>query len=230
MSLIQAYDARALEARRTTAAGSCRAGMRSLVGGAAVPEALIRAFDKHGIWIVQGWGMTETSPRLHDLVSARRIAGRRRRRALPARRDGRRARAARRLAHPRRRRSEQPWDGKSVGEIQVRGPFITGSYHEVPVAARQVHRRRLAAHGRRRVGGRTRLRAHHRPHQGPDQVRRRVDQLRRSRERVDGASRGRRSGGDRDPRREVERAAARVRRAASRARQRRPRTSSMRIC
>jgi fatty-acyl-CoA synthase len=29
---------------------------------------------------------------------------------------------------------EQPWDGRSVGEIQVRGPFITGSYHEVPVA------------------------------------------------------------------------------------------------
>jgi fatty-acyl-CoA synthase len=27
---------------------------------------------------------------------------------------------------------ELPWDGKSVGEIQVRGPFITGSYHEVP--------------------------------------------------------------------------------------------------
>jgi fatty-acyl-CoA synthase len=26
---------------------------------------------------------------------------------------------------------EQPWDGKSVGEIQVRGPFITGGYHEV---------------------------------------------------------------------------------------------------
>jgi fatty-acyl-CoA synthase len=26
---------------------------------------------------------------------------------------------------------EQAWDGKSVGEIQVRGPFITGSYHEV---------------------------------------------------------------------------------------------------
>ena len=28
---------------------------------------------------------------------------------------------------------DQPWDGKSVGEMQVRGPFITGSYHEVPV-------------------------------------------------------------------------------------------------
>ena len=30
--------------------------------------------------------------------------------------------------------SDAPWDGKSVGEIQVRGPFITGSYHGVPVS------------------------------------------------------------------------------------------------
>src|SRR3569832_2662583 len=28
---------------------------------------------------------------------------------------------------------DHPWDGRSVGEIQVRGPFITGSYHEVAV-------------------------------------------------------------------------------------------------
>jgi len=34
-----------------------------MVGGAAVPEALIRAFaERHGITITQGWGMTETSP------------------------------------------------------------------------------------------------------------------------------------------------------------------------
>ena len=32
---------------------------RMLVGGAAVPEALIRAFqDRHGLYIQQGWGMT----------------------------------------------------------------------------------------------------------------------------------------------------------------------------
>jgi fatty-acyl-CoA synthase len=30
---------------------------------------------------------------------------------------------------------EQAWDGHSVGEIQVRGPFITGSYHQVPRSA-----------------------------------------------------------------------------------------------
>ena len=27
---------------------------------------------------------------------------------------------------------EAPWDGKTVGEIQVRGPWITGSYHDQP--------------------------------------------------------------------------------------------------
>ena len=30
---------------------------------------------------------------------------------------------------------DAPWDGATMGEIQVRGPFITGSYHEVPIAA-----------------------------------------------------------------------------------------------
>src|SRR5437870_5769739 len=33
-----------------------------LVGGSAVPRAMIAAFAKHGLTIVQGWGMTETSP------------------------------------------------------------------------------------------------------------------------------------------------------------------------
>src|SRR5882757_1320814 len=33
-----------------------------LVGGSAVPRALIAAFQKQGLTIVQGWGMTETSP------------------------------------------------------------------------------------------------------------------------------------------------------------------------
>ena len=33
------------------------------------------------------------------------------------------------------RDADAPWDGKTMGEVQVRGPFITGSYHEVPVTA-----------------------------------------------------------------------------------------------
>src|SRR5262249_13999446 len=38
--------------------------MRAMfVGGAAVPQALVEAFDKrHGLTLVQAWGMTETTP------------------------------------------------------------------------------------------------------------------------------------------------------------------------
>ncbi|MEO7057129.1 MAG: long-chain-fatty-acid--CoA ligase, partial [Caldimonas sp.] len=102
------------------------AGMRSMVGGAAVPEALIRAFAAHGVWIVQGWGMTETSPLA---TVSLRMEG------VP---DGERFRRAAMAGVPVplveiRIRADDghdaPWDGRSVGEIQVRGPFITGSYH-----------------------------------------------------------------------------------------------------
>jgi len=59
MTLIQAYErALADQPGRWT----LPQGMRSMVGGAAVPEALIRAYDRHGVHIGQGWGMTETSP------------------------------------------------------------------------------------------------------------------------------------------------------------------------
>jgi fatty-acyl-CoA synthase len=108
-------------------------GMRMLVGGAAVPEALIRTYAKHGAHVTQGWGMTEMSPvgsiayvKPELMASADAdtrfklyaTAG------LPApimdiRIVGENGEA-------------QPWDGKSVGEIQVRGPFITGGYHDTP--------------------------------------------------------------------------------------------------
>ena len=35
---------------------------RLLVGGSAVPKSMIEGYQKHGLIIVQGWGMTETSP------------------------------------------------------------------------------------------------------------------------------------------------------------------------
>ena len=129
MSMIQAYE-RAL----TEQPGRWKlpVGMRSLVGGAAVPEALIRAFDKHGVWLLQGWGMTETSPLA--TVSYPRAE------LKDASADERYRRAAMAgvpapLVELRIRTEEgtdAPWDGKTMGEIQVRGPFITGSYHGVP--------------------------------------------------------------------------------------------------
>jgi len=135
MTLIQTYDASLKADSPHHGRWKLPAGMRSLVGGAAVPESLIRAFDRHGIWIMHGWGMTETSPvgtlnyattALEDLGPDEKyrhaaLAG------LPAP-----------LVELRVRGDDgrdQPWDGASVGELQVRGPFITGSYHEVGAPA-----------------------------------------------------------------------------------------------
>lgn len=130
MSLIQAFDASQAKDSPNHGRWKLPQGMRSLVGGAAVPEALIRAFDRHGIWIMQGWGMTETSPvctisypraELRDASEQEKY----RRAAM--------AGVPVPLVDLRVIGDDgpQPWDGKSVGEIQVRGPFITGSYHEV---------------------------------------------------------------------------------------------------
>jgi len=130
MTMIQTYDA-AVTAKSTR--WNLPVGMRSMVGGSAVPEALIRAFAKHDIWLLQGWGMTETSPVAAVSFPKGYI--------LKADDNERFRRAAMAgvpvpLVDIRIRTDEgedAPWDGKTVGEIQVRGPYITGSYHQVPV-------------------------------------------------------------------------------------------------
>ncbi|MCG3190210.1 MAG: Long-chain-fatty-acid--CoA ligase [Burkholderiaceae bacterium] len=128
LGLIQAYE-------RALAEGSTRwtlpRGMRSLVGGAAVPESLIRAFARHGITIQQGWGMTETSP----LATA--VFPRNELRDASADEQFKRAATAGMVVPLVSLRlqtddgSFAPWDGATMGEVQVRGPFITGAYHRV---------------------------------------------------------------------------------------------------
>jgi fatty-acyl-CoA synthase len=101
------------------------------VGGSAVPRALIAAFQRHGLTIIQGWGMTETSPVAstsdlpHDLAHAdletqldlRATAG------LPLALVELRARVG---------DEEIPWDGEAMGELEVRGPWVASSYYETP--------------------------------------------------------------------------------------------------
>lgn len=101
-------------------------------GGSAVPRSLIAAFDELGVRIVQAWGMTETSP----LASVARP-----RHTDPTDTALRlRATQGRVVAGVQARivddaGVEQPWDGKSVGEIQVRGPWITERYYGQDAAA-----------------------------------------------------------------------------------------------
>jgi acyl-CoA synthetase (AMP-forming)/AMP-acid ligase II len=101
-------------------------------GGAAVPRALIQRFqERHGVRVVQAWGMTETSPlaalahppRDVEVGTAEDIDWR----ALTGRivpgvevrivaDDG----------------AALPWDGDAVGEIEIRGPWVTASYYGDP--------------------------------------------------------------------------------------------------
>jgi fatty-acyl-CoA synthase len=98
-------------------------------GGSAVPRSLIEAYQNHfGVGIVQGWGMTETSPLC---ALSWPPAGAEGEEALDWR-----ARTGRVLPGVELRicdddGNELPWDGEAVGEIEVRGAWITGSYYAV---------------------------------------------------------------------------------------------------
>jgi fatty-acyl-CoA synthase len=109
-------------------------GMRLMVGGSAVPPSLIEALDKYGLNILAAWGLTETSP----LASISRV-----RPELDDRSDVEKIKIRARAGLPLPLVDLRivgddgvaPWDGETVGEIECRGPFITGSYYERPDAA-----------------------------------------------------------------------------------------------
>ena len=100
-----------------------------MCGGSAVPRALIEGYEQQfGVPIVQGWGMTETSP-----VCA--IGHPPKDRAALSETDWR-VKTGRIIPGVELRITDDtgavvPWDGESLGEIEVRGSWITGSYYEV---------------------------------------------------------------------------------------------------
>ncbi len=111
---------------------------RIIVGGSAVPETLIHSCRELGVDVIHAWGMTETydsaiatyiksylSGETEDEVRLRKKQG------LPfpcievdlIDESGRR----------------QPWDGKSVGELIIRGAWVIDSYYERPDSRRESH-------------------------------------------------------------------------------------------
>ncbi len=98
-------------------------------GGSAVPRALIeKLHERYGVCVLQGWGMTETSPLA---AMSHPPAG-----VEPGTVDDIdwRAKTGRVIAGVELRivddmGNELPWDGEAVGEIEVRGPWITASYY-----------------------------------------------------------------------------------------------------
>ncbi|WP_435067178.1 long-chain fatty acid--CoA ligase [Haloplanus sp. C73] len=102
---------------------------RIIVGGAAPPERLIRAYDDLGVEVVHGWGMTETAPvgavshlkpDLRDADKETQVDKHTKQGLiLPGLEfrvvddDG----------------ESVPQDGESMGELLIRGPWVTTEYY-----------------------------------------------------------------------------------------------------
>jgi fatty-acyl-CoA synthase len=101
-----------------------------MAGGAAVPRSLIDAYEQRfGVRVVQGWGLTETSP----VAALAHLP-----KHVPAERAmDYRATAGRALGGVEARVADDegkvlPRDGHATGEIEVRGPWVTGAYYRDP--------------------------------------------------------------------------------------------------
>ena len=98
-----------------------------MIGGSAVPAAMIEAFqDEHGVDVIQGWGMTEMQPGRHGQLAEAAT-----RDSLPLDRHATTCRSSRarrctawRCGSSTTTATTLPHDGKSVGGLQVRGPWI----------------------------------------------------------------------------------------------------------
>jgi fatty-acyl-CoA synthase len=99
-----------------------------IVGGSAVPRSMLEGFDKHGLHILQAWGMTETSPmgticrlppELDDASEDEQYQFRARQ-GIPSP-----------FVEIRARNDEGeliPWDDEAMGELEVRGPWVAAAY------------------------------------------------------------------------------------------------------
>jgi fatty-acyl-CoA synthase len=106
-----------------------RDGIRMVVGGSAAPEGMIRAMDKFGLRVVHAWGMTETSPLGTVSHAPPEVTNEDERYAYRAKQG---------IPSPFievravGENGEVPHDGKTPGELEVRGSWVAASYHELP--------------------------------------------------------------------------------------------------
>jgi 3-(methylthio)propionyl---CoA ligase len=102
---------------------------RTGIGGSAVSRSMIRAFKELGVDVVHGWGMTETSALGASCTLRRQHAGlseseqekvlEKQGAVIP----GIDIKIVDGQGH------ELPWDGKTAGDLFVRGPWIVDSYY-----------------------------------------------------------------------------------------------------
>jgi fatty-acyl-CoA synthase len=102
-----------------------------LIGGSAVPRAMIKAFrDNYGVDVIHGWGMTEMSPLGTTSALKPEYAGLTGEAAL----DVKQKQGATPFGVEMKITDDAgravPWDGKTFGRIKVRGPAIAKAYYK----------------------------------------------------------------------------------------------------
>ena len=104
---------------------------RTVIGGSACPPAMITAFqDDYGVDVLHAWGMTEMSP-LGTLCTLKN-----KHLTLPKDEQMKLLQKQGRAIYGVEMKivndagDEQPWDGKSYGDLLVRGPWIIDSYYK----------------------------------------------------------------------------------------------------
>jgi len=100
-------------------------------GGAAPPEALMRALDPYGFHIVHLWGMTETAPlaTASQLKSYMESWPEEKKYQVRAKQGRPAPFVELRVMRPE---GEASWDAKTIGELEVRGPWVASSYYNAP--------------------------------------------------------------------------------------------------
>ena len=102
---------------------------RTVIGGSACPPAMIRAFnDDYGVEVLHAWGMTEMSPlgtictlkNKHDALSDDE--------KMKIRMKQGRAIYGVDMKIVDEAGKELPWDGKTYGDLLVRGPWVVREY------------------------------------------------------------------------------------------------------
>jgi fatty-acyl-CoA synthase len=96
-------------------------------GGSNVPQALFEAYDERfGVPLIQGWGMTETSPLATFGTPPRGTSGEE---AMHYRIKAGKVLPGVEVRVVGEDGTTLPNDGQSIGEFEIRGPWVTGSYY-----------------------------------------------------------------------------------------------------
>ena len=103
-----------------------------VVGGSAMPRSLIEAYEQElGVNVVHAWGMTEMSPlgTISKLLSRHRGLPMDQQWDVKARQGYPISGVEMRIVDDEG--AELPWDGESLGELQVRGPWVARAYYKL---------------------------------------------------------------------------------------------------